>query len=59
MPEGLVKELREVEPVSLPDRDVRAGKPLILRSILRFDTLRALVRIITPGRGSRAGRVAG
>ena len=40
MPEGLVKELREIEPVSLPDRDVRAGKPLILRSILRFDTLR-------------------
>jgi hypothetical protein len=45
VPEGLVKELREIEPVSLPDRDVRAGKPLILRSILRFDTLRALIRI--------------
>ena len=45
MPEGLVKELREIEPVSLPDRDVRAGKPLILRSILRFDTLRGLIRI--------------
>jgi exopolysaccharide biosynthesis polyprenyl glycosylphosphotransferase len=49
VPEGLVKELREVEPVSLPDRDVRAGKPLILRSILRFDTLRALVRVATLG----------
>jgi exopolysaccharide biosynthesis polyprenyl glycosylphosphotransferase len=47
VPEGLVKELREVEPVSLPDRDVRAGKPLILRSILRFETLRALVRVAT------------
>jgi exopolysaccharide biosynthesis polyprenyl glycosylphosphotransferase len=45
VPEGLVKELREIEPVSLPDRDVRAGKPLILRSILRLDTLRALIRI--------------
>ena len=49
MPEGLVKELREVEPVSLPDRDVRAGRPLILRSILRFDTLRALLRVATLG----------
>ncbi len=45
MPEGLVKELREIEPVALPDRDVRAGKPLILGELLRFDTLRALVRI--------------
>ena len=49
MPEGLVKELREVEPVTLPDRDVRAGKPLILGGILRFDTLRALARIGTLG----------
>jgi exopolysaccharide biosynthesis polyprenyl glycosylphosphotransferase len=47
VPEGLVKELREIEPVALPDRDVRAGKPLILGSILRFGTLRALVRIAT------------
>ncbi|MDQ5832434.1 MAG: hypothetical protein M3550_05155, partial [Actinomycetota bacterium] len=49
MPEGLVKELREIEPVALPDRDVRAGKPLILGSILRFDTLRALIRVTTLG----------
>ena len=47
MPDGLLKELREVEPVSLPDRDVRAGKPLILTSVLRFDTLRGLARVVT------------
>ena len=46
MPEGLVKELREVAPpVPLPDRDVRAGRPLLLRSVLRFDTVRALARL--------------
>jgi exopolysaccharide biosynthesis polyprenyl glycosylphosphotransferase len=44
---GLVKELREVEPVDLPERDVRAGRPLLLSSILRFDTIRAAVRIVT------------
>ncbi len=49
VPEGLVKELREIEPVTLPDRDVRAGKPLILGGVLRFDTLRALIRITTLG----------
>ena len=47
MPNGLVKELREVEPLALPDRDVRAGKPLLLSGVLRFDPLRALVRITT------------
>ena len=47
MPDGLVKELREIEPVTLPDRDVRAGKPLILTGVLRFDTLRALIRVAT------------
>jgi exopolysaccharide biosynthesis polyprenyl glycosylphosphotransferase len=47
VPNGLVKELREVEPVSLPDRDVRAGKPLILRSVLHFATLRAIARVAT------------
>jgi exopolysaccharide biosynthesis polyprenyl glycosylphosphotransferase len=47
LPNGLVKELREVEPVSLPDRDVRAGKPLLLRGVLRFDTLRAAARVTT------------
>jgi exopolysaccharide biosynthesis polyprenyl glycosylphosphotransferase len=47
LPNGLVKELRAVEPAALPDRDVRAGKPLLLSSVLRFDTLRALSRVTT------------
>jgi exopolysaccharide biosynthesis polyprenyl glycosylphosphotransferase len=45
VPNGLVRELREIEPVSLPERDVRAAKPLLLRGILRFDTLRSLTRV--------------
>ena len=48
MPDGLIKELQEVEPAVLPERDVRAGKPL-LSGILRFDLLRGLVRIIALG----------
>ena len=56
MPEGLVKELREVEPTTpLPDRDVRASKPLLLRSVLRFDTVRALSRIAILGALDLAG----
>jgi exopolysaccharide biosynthesis polyprenyl glycosylphosphotransferase len=47
VPNGLVRELREVEPVSLPDRDVRAGKPLLLRAVLRFETVRAIARVGT------------
>jgi exopolysaccharide biosynthesis polyprenyl glycosylphosphotransferase len=47
VPNGLVRELREVEPVDLPERDVRAGRPLLLGSILRFDTIRAAARIVT------------
>jgi exopolysaccharide biosynthesis polyprenyl glycosylphosphotransferase len=47
LPNGLVRELREVEPVSLPDRDVRAGKPLLLRAVLRFDTVRSIARVGT------------
>jgi len=46
MANGLVKELREVEPAVLPDRDVRAGKPL-LSGVLRFDLLRASARMVT------------
>jgi exopolysaccharide biosynthesis polyprenyl glycosylphosphotransferase len=45
VPNSLVKELREVEPLSLPNRDVRAAKPLLLRGVLRFDTIRTLSRI--------------
>jgi exopolysaccharide biosynthesis polyprenyl glycosylphosphotransferase len=47
LPNGLVKELREVEPATLPERDVRARKPLLLSGVLRFDTLRALTRVAT------------
>ena len=46
MSNGLVKELQEVEPLSLPARDVRAGKPL-LGGLLRFDFARAVARITT------------
>ena len=54
MPNGLIRELREVEPVALPERDVRAGRP-VLRGILRFDTVRALTRIVTLGALDLAG----
>jgi exopolysaccharide biosynthesis polyprenyl glycosylphosphotransferase len=47
VPNGLARELREVEPVTLPDRDVRAGRPVLLRSILRFNTARGLIRVVT------------
>ena len=46
MANGLLKELQEVEPVALPERDVRAGKPL-LGGLLKFDLARALARITT------------
>jgi exopolysaccharide biosynthesis polyprenyl glycosylphosphotransferase len=54
MPNGLIKELREVEPVALPERDVRAGRP-VLRGVLRFDTVRAVARIVTLGALDLAG----
>ena len=44
MPNGLVKELQEVEPLALPPRDVRAGKPL-LGGLLRFDFARSVARV--------------
>jgi exopolysaccharide biosynthesis polyprenyl glycosylphosphotransferase len=47
VPNGVTKELREVQPVTLPDRDVRAGKPLLLRAVLRFETFRAIARVAT------------
>jgi exopolysaccharide biosynthesis polyprenyl glycosylphosphotransferase len=50
VPSGLAKELREVEPTAaLTERDVRAGKPLLLNSILRFETVRRLTRILALG----------
>jgi FlaA1/EpsC-like NDP-sugar epimerase len=41
---GLLKELQEIEPVALPERDVRAGKPL-LGGLLKFDVARAVTRV--------------
>jgi exopolysaccharide biosynthesis polyprenyl glycosylphosphotransferase len=50
LPSGLAKELRELEPaVALPNRDVRAGKPMLLRSVLRFETLRRVARVVVLG----------
>ena len=46
MANGLLKELQEVEPVALPERDVRAGKPL-LGGLLKFDLARTVTRIAT------------
>ncbi|HZG49778.1 MAG TPA: sugar transferase [Thermoleophilaceae bacterium] len=46
MPNGLVKELREVERATLPERDVRARKAM-LSGVLRYDLLRAFTRIVT------------
>jgi exopolysaccharide biosynthesis polyprenyl glycosylphosphotransferase len=45
---GLLKELQEVEPVALPERDVRAGRPL-LGNLLKFDLARGAVRVATLG----------
>ena len=52
MPNGLAKELREVKPAGgrpngLPGRDVRARKPLLLRGVLGFDTVRRASRVVT------------
>jgi exopolysaccharide biosynthesis polyprenyl glycosylphosphotransferase len=48
LPSGLAKELTEVKPaVDLPDRDVRAARPLLLRSILRLELLRRAARVGT------------
>jgi FlaA1/EpsC-like NDP-sugar epimerase len=41
---GLLKELQEIEPAGLPERDVRAGKPL-LGGLLKFDLARSVLRI--------------
>ena len=50
MADGLVKELRELKPanetVALPTRDVRAGRPPLLRAVLDVETLRRLVRVL-------------
>ena len=47
MPDSVVRELREVEPAYAPSRDVRAKRPMLLRGVLRFDSLRAIARVTT------------
>jgi exopolysaccharide biosynthesis polyprenyl glycosylphosphotransferase len=49
MRDGLARELREVkpaEPAVLPSRDVRAGSVPFLRGVLRFETVRRLIRVL-------------
>jgi exopolysaccharide biosynthesis polyprenyl glycosylphosphotransferase len=57
MANGLARELREVEPAAgLPARDVRApARPLFLGSVLRFDTLRRIIRALVLGSLDVAG----
>jgi exopolysaccharide biosynthesis polyprenyl glycosylphosphotransferase len=52
MANGLARELRELTPpapapVALPERDARARRPLILSTILRLDTMRRGLRVLT------------
>jgi exopolysaccharide biosynthesis polyprenyl glycosylphosphotransferase len=55
---GLTKELREVKPaVTLPERDVRATRPLLVRTILRFETVRRGIRVAVLGTLDVAGLV--
>lgn len=56
MANGLTKELREVKPrVALSPRDVRAGKPVLLGSILKLEVLRRAARVATLGALDVAG----
>ena len=52
MSNGVARELLEVKPAppeALPLRDMRAGKPLLLGGILRYDVLRRGVRVLILG----------
>src|SRR5690242_17351292 len=56
----LLKELQELEPApgvttTLPHRDVRARRPLLLRAIIRLRTLRAIARVLVLGALDAAG----
>jgi FlaA1/EpsC-like NDP-sugar epimerase len=47
VPNGLTRELREAVPaLDLPERDVRAARPLLLRGLLRFESLRRATRVL-------------
>jgi len=47
---GLLKELQELEPApgaaTLPPRDMRARRPLLLRAIIKLRTLRSIARVL-------------
>jgi exopolysaccharide biosynthesis polyprenyl glycosylphosphotransferase len=43
---GLARELTELKPAALPERDIRAGSPF-LKALLRFETLRRAFRVVT------------
>lgn len=50
MSNGLVRELRELEPAAqldLPPRDVRAGRMSPLRALVRVEVLRQLTRLVS------------
>src|SRR5205085_1229406 len=55
---GLVNELQELRPITeatLPDRDVRARRPFLLRAIVQLRTLRSLARVGVLGALDAAG----
>jgi exopolysaccharide biosynthesis polyprenyl glycosylphosphotransferase len=56
---GLLKELQELQPApgvtTLPPRDVRARRPLLLRAIIRLRTLRSVARVLVLGALDAAG----
>jgi exopolysaccharide biosynthesis polyprenyl glycosylphosphotransferase len=55
---GLVKELQELQPapgVNLPNRDVRARRPFLLRALIQLRTLRAFGRVVVLGLLDAAG----
>ena len=61
MSNGLARELREVKPAApdtLPSRDVRARRPLLLGSILRLELLRRGARMAVLGGLDIAGLMA-
>ena len=54
MASGLAKELRDVKPASrpptaLPERDVRARRPIVLGTVMRYEALRRVARVAVLG----------
>src|SRR5947209_7102512 len=55
---GLVKELQELQPapgMTLPQRDVRARRPFLLRALIQLRTLRSIARVAALGVLDAAG----